>query len=64
VLTLFVGALRDNTIATVLFGCFGATLVCTVGAIGAFLTEILLAGRGVRIEVARQQDQAAGLRGD
>ncbi|WP_336488997.1 DUF2721 domain-containing protein [Methylobacterium nigriterrae] len=62
VLTLFVGALRDNTIATVLFGCFGAALVCTVGAIGAFLTEILLAGRGVRIEVARQQDQAAGLK--
>ncbi|KAB1073765.1 DUF2721 domain-containing protein [Methylobacterium planeticum] len=59
VLTLFLGALRDATIASVLFGCFGIALVCTIGAIGAFLTEILVAGRGVRVEVARGQDQAA-----
>ncbi|GEO99569.1 DUF2721 domain-containing protein [Methylobacterium haplocladii] len=59
VLTLFVGALRDAATASVLFGCFGMALVCTVAAIGAFLVEILMAGRGIRVEVDRQQDHAA-----
>ena len=52
VLTLFVGALRDASAASVLFVCFGLALVCTILAILAFLTEILLAGRGVRIAAA------------
>ncbi|WP_342109700.1 DUF2721 domain-containing protein [Methylobacterium sp. SI9] len=56
VLTLFVGALRDGAAASVLFACFGAALICTVAAITAFMTEILMAGRGVRDEVDRQQD--------
>ncbi|WP_267356820.1 MULTISPECIES: DUF2721 domain-containing protein [unclassified Methylobacterium] len=56
VLTLFVGALRDGAAASVLFACFGAALVCIVAAIAAFMTEILMAGRGVRDEVDRQQD--------
>ncbi|MCJ2069279.1 DUF2721 domain-containing protein [Methylobacterium sp. J-030] len=56
VLTLFVGALRDGATASVLFACFGAALICTVAAIAAFMTEILMAGRGVRDEVDRQQD--------
>jgi Protein of unknown function (DUF2721) len=56
VLTLFVGALRDAAAASVLFACFGAALLCTVAAIAAFMTEILMAGRGVRDEVDRQQD--------
>ncbi|MGU3545454.1 DUF2721 domain-containing protein [Methylobacterium sp. A52T] len=59
VLTLFVGALRDAATASVLFACFGAALVCTVAAIAAFMTEILLAGRGVRDAVDRQQDQVS-----
>lgn len=59
ILTLFVGALRDVTAATILFACFGAGLVFTVCALGAFLTEILMAGRGIRVEVDRQQDQAS-----
>lgn len=58
VLTLFVGALRDATVASVLFGCFGLALLCTVGAIVAFLVEILMAGRGIRRDVAHQQDRA------
>ncbi|BAU93140.1 hypothetical protein MPPM_4535 [Methylorubrum populi] len=58
VLTLFVGALRDASAASVLFACFGLALVCTILAILAFLAEILLAGRGVRLEVERKQDQA------
>ncbi|MBE7244035.1 MAG: DUF2721 domain-containing protein [Actinomycetospora chiangmaiensis] len=58
VLTLFVGALRDGAAASVLFACFGAALICTVAAISAFMAEILMAGRGVRDEVDRQQDAA------
>ncbi|CAO4152345.1 DUF2721 domain-containing protein [Methylorubrum thiocyanatum] len=58
VLTLFVGALRDASAASVLFACFGFALVCTILAILAFLAEILLAGRGVRLEVERKQDRA------
>ncbi|MGU3536647.1 DUF2721 domain-containing protein [Methylobacterium sp. A54F] len=58
VLTLFVGALRDSTMGSVLFGCFGVALVCTVLAIAAFAAEILLAGRGVRKEVVRGQEQS------
>ncbi|WP_375275231.1 DUF2721 domain-containing protein [Methylorubrum thiocyanatum] len=58
VLTLFVGALRDASAASVLFACFGFALVCTILAILAFLAEILLAGRGVRLEVERKRDKA------
>ncbi|MCJ2100507.1 DUF2721 domain-containing protein [Methylobacterium sp. E-046] len=57
VLTLFVGALRDAATASILFACFGAALICTVAAIGAFMAEILMAGRGVRDQVERQQDK-------
>ena len=59
VLTLFLGTLRDEATASILFTCFGAALICTVGAIGAFLVEILLAGCGIRVEVDRQRDEAA-----
>ena len=52
VLTLFVGALRDATVASVLFTTFGLAVLCTIGAIGAFTTEMLMAGSGVRAEVA------------
>ena len=58
ILTLFVGALRDAAAATVLFACFGAGLLFTICWLGAFLTEILMAGRGISVEVDRQQDQA------
>ena len=59
ILTLYVGALRDATAASVLFAFFGAALVLTILAIAAFLAEILLAGRGVRVEVERQRDAAS-----
>ncbi|KQP30654.1 hypothetical protein ASF49_13770 [Methylobacterium sp. Leaf104] len=58
VLTLFVGALRDAATASILFACFGIALVCTVVAVVAFLVEILMAGRGIRDEVDRQQEHA------
>jgi hypothetical protein len=52
VFTLFVGALRDTTIASVLFTTFGLAIGCTIAAIGAFTVEMLMAGSGVRAEVA------------
>ena len=55
VFTLFVGALRNSTVAWVLFTTFGLAIVCTISAIAAFTTEMMMAGSGVRAEVARQQ---------
>jgi hypothetical protein len=57
-LTLFVGALRDETAATVLFLLFGGAILSTIGALGAFLSEILLAGRGIRAQVANEERPA------
>ena len=64
VLALFVGALREATIASVLFALFGLAVVCALGAIVAFTTEMLMAGTGIRAEVAQSrrsvsQDDAA-----
>jgi hypothetical protein len=55
--------LRDAATASILFGCFGVALICTVAAIAAFLSEILMAGRGVRDEVDRQTRHATDLEG-
>ena len=55
VFTLFVGALRNSTVASVLFTTFGLAIVCTISAIGAFTIEMMMAGSGVRAEVARQR---------
>ncbi len=51
VLTLFVGALKDATVASVLFTTFGLAVICTLGAIGAFALEMLMAGSGMRAQV-------------
>jgi hypothetical protein len=48
VLTLFVGALEEATVASVLFTTFGLAVVCTIGAIAAFAVEMLMAGSGMR----------------
>ncbi|MGH7065980.1 MAG: DUF2721 domain-containing protein [Stellaceae bacterium] len=48
VLTLFVGALKDATVASILFTTFGLAVVSTMGAIGAFTLEMLMAGSGMR----------------
>ena len=50
VLTLFVGAFH-HVGATVLLLSFGAGVVCTVGALCAYLAESLLASAGVRSAV-------------
>jgi hypothetical protein len=52
VLTLFVGALKDATVASVLFTTFGLAVICTIGAIGAFAAEMLMSGSGMRAELA------------
>ena len=55
VFTLFVGALRNSTVASVLFTTFGLAIVCTISAILAFTIEMMMAGSGVRAEVERQR---------
>ena len=49
-LTLFVGALRDAGVAWALFLMFGAAVVCTIGALTAFLAETVLSWHGLRDE--------------
>jgi hypothetical protein len=53
-LALFVGALRDQTAGSMLFALFGLALLCTIGALAAFLIEVLMAGRGLRAETRRR----------
>jgi len=48
--TLFVDALRDATVASVLFLLFGLALACTVGALAALLADSVLAWHGLRTE--------------
>ena len=54
-LLLFVGTLRDRT-GVSLFVAFGLALVFTVGALGAFLIEMLLASHGIR-DLATKADE-------
>lgn len=53
VFTLFVGALRNSTLASVLFTTFGIAIISTISAIAAFTIEMLLAGSGVRAIAGR-----------
>ncbi len=55
VLTLFVGTLKDAAVASVLFTTFGLAVLCTIGAIGAFTIEMLLAGSGMRARAAAER---------
>jgi hypothetical protein len=55
VLTLFVGALRNATVASVLFTTFGVAIVGTISAIAAFAIEMLMAGSGVRAIAGRSR---------
>ncbi|MGD0634597.1 MAG: DUF2721 domain-containing protein [Beijerinckiaceae bacterium] len=55
VLALFVGALNSSGLGPVLFVLFGLAVVCTIGALSAFLTEMLIAGRGLRAEVTHHE---------
>lgn len=64
VLALFLANLLDRSTASALFALFGSAVVCALGAIVAFTVEMLMAGTGIRAEVAvsrqsaREQDAA------
>ncbi len=53
-LSLFLGLLRSKALVSFLFVLFGLALLCTIGALTAFLIEVLMASRGIRAAVARQ----------
>jgi Protein of unknown function (DUF2721) len=53
VLVLFLGGVRGETIAKLLFLSFGGAIVLTMAALGAFVTEMLLAARVLRRTVDR-----------
>jgi hypothetical protein len=59
VLTLYVGALRDITAASILFALFGLAILCAIGAITAFTVEMLLSSIGIRNQVAEGRRLAA-----
>ena len=52
VLLLFVGAFGSGSIEVALFSVFGFAIVCALGAIAAFAAEMLMAGTGIRAELA------------
>jgi hypothetical protein len=52
VLLLFIGALGEVAVALVLLLAFGCSVVCALGAIVAYSIEMLMAGTGVRTELA------------
>ena len=59
VLTMFVGALGEPTMGAILFGLFGLAVICALCAIVAFTVEMLLAGTGIREEVAYHRQSVA-----
>ena len=59
VLTLYVGALRNLTAASILFALFGLAILCAIGAITAFTVEMLLSSVGIRNQVAEGRRVAA-----
>ena len=58
VLTLFIGSLREARIEQVLFGLFGLAVVSALGGVLAFTVEMMIAGIGIREEVAESQHSA------
>ena len=63
VLVLFLGLVltRAATVAP-LFVLFGIAVFCTIGALTAFLFEVLLASRHVRAEVDRKTEKVESFR--
>jgi hypothetical protein len=52
-LTLFVGALRNSAVANILFLTFGLAILSTLGALVAFVIEMLMASRSLREEAEK-----------
>jgi hypothetical protein len=59
VLTMFLGALREATIASMLFGLFGFAVFCALVGICAFTVEMLMASTGLRSDATESQRAAA-----
>jgi hypothetical protein len=57
VLLLFVGEVMGKNAADLLFITFGGAIVLTMGALAAFVIEMLLAARGVRRTVERNIEE-------
>jgi Protein of unknown function (DUF2721) len=60
VLALFLGAVGSAGAANLLFILFGGAIVLTMGALGAFVIEMLLAANGVRRVVDRSVGDKPG----
>lgn len=56
VLVLFLGELRGKGAANLLYMFFGGGIVLTMGALLAFVIEMLMAATGVRLTVTRSID--------
>ena len=54
VLALFLGLLRARATVSLLFFLFGIAIICTIGALSAFLVEVLWASRGIRADVDKR----------
>jgi hypothetical protein len=52
---LFLGALRDQAAAPVLYFLFASALLFAIGALVLFLVEMLMASRGLRLEALKHQ---------
>ena len=52
---MFLGAMRDSGAAGLLFLLFGLAVVLTMGALGAYMAEMLMSSQGLRRE-ARTRD--------
>jgi len=51
VLLLFLGAFGSGSVDRILLWVFGTAIICALGAITAFATEMLMAGTGIRAEL-------------
>ena len=58
-LTLFIGAFREHGPVWSLYLSFGVALLCTVGALGAYMAEMLMASRGLRREARTRSSTQA-----
>lgn len=61
VLALFIGFLGQTSVAPVLFVLFGLAVLFTLGALIAFVIEMLMASKGLRAQAKRSSD-AAGVK--
>lgn len=52
VLLLFAGELGDEPVGLALLLAFGCAIICALGAILAYAAEMLMAGTGIRLELA------------